>query len=56
MTAEERAVYEERAAMMEYLGGLSRSEAERRARKIAEGRGGEAEQVEMFGGGRQRRN
>jgi len=54
MTAEEWAVYEERAALMEYLGGLPRAEAERRARKIAEGRGGAAEQVEMFGETRQK--
>lgn len=47
MTAEERAAYEERAAIMEYLGGLPRPEAERRARKIAEGRGDEAEQMEL---------
>jgi len=39
---------EERAAIMEYLGGLPRTEAERMARKIVEGRGDEAEQMELL--------
>jgi hypothetical protein len=47
MTAEQWFIYEERAAIMEYDGGLTRPEAERRARKIAEGRGHEAEQMEL---------
>lgn len=47
MTGDERIAYEERAAIMEYLGELPRGEAERRARKIVEGRGDEAEQVEL---------
>lgn len=47
MTPEQREIYEERAAIMEYDGGLSRPEAERRAGKIAEGKGFELEQIEM---------
>lgn len=47
MAPEQREIYEERAAIMEYDGGLSREEAERRALRIAEGRGHELEQIEM---------
>lgn len=48
MTREERDLYEERAALMEYVGGLPRAEAERLARKIATGRGHELEQMELM--------
>ncbi|MDD2319152.1 MAG: hypothetical protein PHO83_03780 [Geobacteraceae bacterium] len=48
MKPEEKVIYEERAAIMEYVGGLPRAEAERLARKIAEGRGGEMEQMELM--------
>lgn len=40
-------IFEERAALMEYEGGLERKEAERRARKIIQGRAAEPEQVEL---------
>lgn len=46
-TPEQLELYEERAAILEYCNGLPRAEAERKARKIVEGRGAEAEQVEM---------
>ena len=46
-TPEQRELYEERAAIMQYCGGLSREEAERRARKVVEGRPDEPEQVEL---------
>lgn len=36
MTDDQREAYEERAAIMEYEGGLTRAEAEREARKIVE--------------------
>jgi len=49
MTAEERAVYEERAAIMEYEGGMPRDEAERRAAKVIEGRADEPEQLQLTG-------
>ena len=55
MTRDEWIACEERAAIMEYLGGLPRTEAERMARKIVEGRAEETEQIEMFGETRQRR-
>ncbi|MEA5113043.1 MAG: hypothetical protein VB050_03365 [Geobacteraceae bacterium] len=48
MTAEQHIIYEERAAIMEYLGGLPRPEAERLARKIAEGRENELEQLQLL--------
>lgn len=38
---------QERAAIMEIDGGLPRDEAERRARKIAEGRENEPEQMDL---------
>lgn len=47
MTRDERDLYEERAAIMEYVGGLPRIEAERLARKIVQGRGHEFEQLEL---------
>jgi len=48
MTPDQYIIYEERAAIMEYLGGLPRPEAERRARKIAEGRGNDPEQLQLL--------
>lgn len=39
--------FTERAAIMEFCGGLSRAEAERLARKIIEGRGQQSEQIEL---------
>jgi hypothetical protein len=48
MTRDELITWEERAAIFEYDGGLSRCEAERRATKIVEGRGNEADQLELL--------
>lgn len=48
MTRDERELFEERAAIMEYVGGLHRSEAERLARKIVQGRGRELEQMALI--------
>lgn len=47
MTRDERELFEERAAIMEYVGGLPRAEAERLARKIVQGRGQEFEQMAL---------
>ena len=38
MTPDEQEAYEERAAIMEYLGGMSRAEAEKAAREEMEKR------------------
>jgi hypothetical protein len=48
VTRDEWIACEERAAIMEYLGGLPRTEAERMGMKIVEGRGGVAEQMELL--------
>lgn|GEM_PF-5782763 len=46
MTADERIAFEERVAIMVHDGGMDPTEAERRAKKIIEGRD-EPEQVEL---------
>jgi hypothetical protein len=48
LTADEQITYEERAAIIEYYGGVDRSEAERRAKKISDGRGAEPEQMNLI--------
>jgi hypothetical protein len=48
MTRDEHITWEERSAMMEYDGGLSRPNAERQAFKIIQGNGGESEQLELL--------
>lgn len=45
MTPDEREAYEERAAIMEYYGGMTRKEAERRAMElIREARNGQRDE------------
>lgn len=48
MTPEQREIFEERAAIMQYCGKIPREEAERRARKIALGEGLEQMGFEAF--------
>lgn len=49
MTEAEQIAWEERAAIMEFMGGLPREEAERRAEKIVTGRAEEPEQLQLAG-------
>lgn len=48
MTCDEAITWGERSALMEYLGGLSRAEAERRATKIMAGTENEPEQLKLL--------
>lgn len=48
MTPEQREIYEERAAIMQYCGGLTKAEAERLARKISMGVSTVAEQLTLI--------
>lgn len=46
--ADQRLLYEERVAIMVHDGGLEPAEAERRARKIVDGRADEPEQMNLM--------
>lgn len=50
MTDTEQELFEERAAIMEFDGGMSREEAERKALRLCSGRAGEMVEKEITNG------